>query len=104
MHIPPLRTAAPPSGQRARRMPVSARPDCYRPTRLRSATETRTPREALFWFHPLEWCLRVRLVEKRERASDKDVLLTGSAPQKPTGILKKCELHLRITFGGCCPG
>ena len=37
--------------------------------------------EALFWFHPLVWLIRVRLVEERERACDEAVLRSAVDPQ-----------------------
>jgi bla regulator protein blaR1 len=37
--------------------------------------------EALFWFHPLVWLIRVRLLEERERACDEAVLHTTLDPQ-----------------------
>jgi bla regulator protein blaR1 len=37
--------------------------------------------EALFWFHPLVWLMRVRLLEERERACDEEVLQAAVRPQ-----------------------
>ena len=37
--------------------------------------------EALFWFHPFVWWIRVRLVEERERACDEEVLHSAVDPQ-----------------------
>lgn len=51
--------------------------------------------EAIFWFHPLVWWLRARLVEERERACDEEVLGAGGDPSEyAEGILKVCELYL----------
>ncbi|HEY6304080.1 MAG TPA: M56 family metallopeptidase, partial [Terriglobales bacterium] len=37
--------------------------------------------EALFWFDPVVWWIRVRLIEERERACDEAVLRMGCDPQ-----------------------
>src|SRR5262249_42977817 len=37
--------------------------------------------EALFWFHPLVWWIRTRLMEERERACDEEVLRLATDPQ-----------------------
>jgi uncharacterized protein (TIGR03435 family) len=51
--------------------------------------------EAIFWFHPLVWWLRTRLMEERERACDEEVLRLGSEPRVyAAGILKVCEFYL----------
>ena len=51
--------------------------------------------ETIFWFHPLVWWIRARLVEERERACDEEVLRKGSEPQVyAEGILKVCEFYL----------
>jgi uncharacterized protein (TIGR03435 family) len=51
--------------------------------------------EAVFWFHPLVWCLGARLMDERERACDEEVLRMGSEPETyAEGILKVCELYL----------
>lgn len=50
--------------------------------------------EAVYWFHPLVWWIRARLVEERERACDEEVLERGSEPQVyAEGILKVCEFY-----------
>lgn len=52
--------------------------------------------EAVFWFHPLVWWIRTRLVEEREQACDEEVLRLGSEPRTyGQGILKVCELYLK---------
>lgn len=52
--------------------------------------------EALFWFHPVVWWIRVRLMEERERACDEAVLRTGSDPQDyAEGIVTVCKFYLR---------
>jgi len=51
--------------------------------------------EAVYWFHPLVWWLRTRLVEERERACDEEVVRLGSEPRAyAEGILKVCEFYL----------
>jgi bla regulator protein blaR1 len=55
--------------------------------------------EAIFWFHPLVWCLGERLVDERERACDEDVLELGSERHVyAESILKVCEFCV-----GCPP-
>src|SRR5580700_2883075 len=52
--------------------------------------------EALFWFHPVVWWIRVRLMEERERACDEAVLRIGSDPQDyAEGIVTVCKFYLR---------
>jgi bla regulator protein BlaR1 len=52
--------------------------------------------EALFWFHPLVWLIRVRLLEERERASDEEVLQTAVDPQDyAEGIVAVCRYCLK---------
>ena len=51
--------------------------------------------EAIFWFHPLVWWIRGRLVEERERACDEEVLRTISDPGTyAEGILNVCKFYL----------
>ncbi len=51
--------------------------------------------EALFWFHPMVWWLRLRLIEEQERACDEEVLRLGGDPQiYAESILKICEWYL----------
>ena len=52
--------------------------------------------EALFWFHPLVWLIRVRLVEERERACDEEVLRAAVHPQDyAEGIVAVCRYCLK---------
>jgi bla regulator protein BlaR1 len=52
--------------------------------------------EALFWFHPVVWWIRVRLMEERERACDEEVLRIGGDPQDyAEGIVTVCKFYLR---------
>jgi uncharacterized protein (TIGR03435 family) len=52
--------------------------------------------EALFWFHPLVWWIRVRLVEERERACDEEVLRAAADPQDyAEGIVAVCRYYLK---------
>ena len=51
--------------------------------------------EALFWFYPLVWWIRLRLIDEQERACDEAVLRNGSDPQVyAESILKVCECYL----------
>jgi bla regulator protein BlaR1 len=51
--------------------------------------------EAVFWFHPVMWFIRTRLIEERERACDEDVLSKAADPQiYAEGILNVCKLYL----------
>jgi uncharacterized protein (TIGR03435 family) len=52
--------------------------------------------EALFWFHPLVWWIRGRLVEERERACDEDVLQLGGEPQVYAEAIRNvCNYYLK---------
>jgi bla regulator protein BlaR1 len=51
--------------------------------------------EVIFWFHPLIWYIRTRLVEERERACDEEVLSAADDPQSyAEAILSVCRLYL----------
>jgi bla regulator protein BlaR1 len=51
--------------------------------------------ETAFWFHPLLWWIRTRLVQERECACDEEVLCSGSKPAVyAEGILKVCKFYL----------
>ena len=51
--------------------------------------------QAIFWFHPLVWWIRTRLVEERERACDDDVLtVVSDARVYAEGILNVCKFYL----------
>jgi beta-lactamase regulating signal transducer with metallopeptidase domain len=51
--------------------------------------------EALFWFHPMVWWIKVRLIDEQERACDEEVLRLGNDPQVyAESILKICEFYL----------
>ena len=51
--------------------------------------------EAIFWFHPLMWWIRTRLIDERERACDEEVLRSANDPLAyAEGILNVCRLYL----------
>jgi beta-lactamase regulating signal transducer with metallopeptidase domain len=51
--------------------------------------------EALYWFHPLVWWIKHRLIDEQERACDEEVLRLGGDPQVyAESILKVCECYL----------
>lgn len=51
--------------------------------------------ETIFWFHPLLWWIRARLVEERERACDEEVLKKAEDPHVyAEGILNVCRFYL----------
>jgi uncharacterized protein (TIGR03435 family) len=56
--------------------------------------------ESLFWFHPLVWWIRVRLVEEQERACDESVIGGGRDPQiYAESIVKICDWYVRAPAG-----
>ncbi|HXS95179.1 MAG TPA: M56 family metallopeptidase [Candidatus Limnocylindrales bacterium] len=60
--------------------------------------------EALFWFDPVVWWIRARLIEERERACDEAVLGMGSDPQSyAQGIVTVCKFYLKSPLV-CVPG
>lgn len=60
--------------------------------------------EALFWFHPLVWWLRARLVEERERACDEAVLAATRQPfAYAEGILNVCRFYVEAPLS-CVSG
>jgi len=51
--------------------------------------------ETIFWFHPLVWWIRARLIEERERACDEAVLQSGNeAETYAEGILNVCKFYI----------
>ncbi|HLJ51447.1 MAG TPA: M56 and DUF3738 domain-containing protein [Bryobacteraceae bacterium] len=51
--------------------------------------------EIVFWFYPLVWWLRARLVEERENACDEEVLNVSTDPEEyAQGILSVCRFYL----------
>jgi uncharacterized protein (TIGR03435 family) len=60
--------------------------------------------EVLFWFHPLLWWIRTRLVAERERACDEAVLLQGTAAGVyAESILQVCR-HYVASPAACVSG
>jgi uncharacterized protein (TIGR03435 family) len=60
--------------------------------------------ETIFWFHPLTWWLRLRLIEERERACDEEVVQMGREPQVyAESILRVCEFYL-ASLAPCTAG
>ncbi len=51
--------------------------------------------ETIFWFHPLVWWIRARLIDERERACDEEVLRLGNeAEVYAESIIEACKLYL----------
>ena len=51
--------------------------------------------ESQFWFHPLVWLIRVRMLEERERACDEEVLRAAADPRDyAEGIVAVCRYCL----------
>jgi uncharacterized protein (TIGR03435 family) len=60
--------------------------------------------ETLFWFNPLVWWIRARLIEERERACDEAVLQSGSeAEVYAEGILNVCKFYVESPLA-CASG
>lgn len=60
--------------------------------------------EALFWFHPVVWWIRVRLMEERERACDEAVLASRrEALVYAEGILNVCKFYVEAPLN-CVSG
>jgi len=60
--------------------------------------------ETIFWFHPLVWWIRARLLEERERACDEAIIQSGTEPQVyAEGILKVCQYYLESPLA-CASG
>jgi bla regulator protein blaR1 len=52
--------------------------------------------EILFWFYPLVWWIRTRLLEERENACDEEVLKVATDPEAyAEGILSVCKFYLQ---------
>ena len=52
--------------------------------------------EALYWFHPLVWFIRARLIEEQELACDEEVLRLGTEPAVyAESLLKVCEFYVQ---------
>ncbi len=51
--------------------------------------------ETVFWFHPLVWWIRARLVEERERACDEEVLRAG----RPARLCRRDSERLQVLSG-----
>ncbi len=51
--------------------------------------------ETIFWFYPLVWWIRTRLVEEREKACDEEVLSSGKPSMAyAEGILEVCKHYV----------
>lgn len=60
--------------------------------------------ETIFWFHPLVWWIRTRLIVERERACDEHVVQVVGDPQiYAEGILSVCKLYVETGFA-CASG
>jgi bla regulator protein BlaR1 len=56
--------------------------------------------ECLFWFHPIVWWVRQRMLDEREQACDEEVLRGGSEPEAyAEGILNVCRFYLESPAG-----
>lgn len=60
--------------------------------------------EATFWFHPVVWWIKARLLEERERACDEAVLGSGSEAQLyAESILNVCKFYVEPSIA-CMAG
>jgi uncharacterized protein (TIGR03435 family) len=59
--------------------------------------------ETIFWFHPLVWWIRARLVTERELARDEAVIAQADPLVYAEGILNVCSLYLESPLV-CAPG
>ena len=60
--------------------------------------------EALFWFYPVLWLIRTRLIEERERACDEAVLASRCEAQTyAEGILTVCKFYMEAPLS-CVSG
>jgi bla regulator protein blaR1 len=60
--------------------------------------------EMLFWFFPVVWWLRSRLVEEREHACDEEVLQAGAEPEPyAQAILNVCKFYTELPLA-CASG
>ena len=74
---------------------VIAHERCHIRRRDNSATAIHMFVEAIFWFHPLVWWIKARLIHEQERACDEEVLTRGVDPQVyAESILKICKLYV----------
>ena len=56
--------------------------------------------QAVFWFHPMVWWLRVKLLNERERACDEAVIGQGTQPvDYAEGILRVCRMFVTAPNG-----
>lgn len=57
----------------------------------------------LFWFHPMLWWIKRRLIAEQELACDEIALRYGAGPDEfASGILKVCRFHLARPAAGAC--
>lgn len=54
--------------------------------------------EVLFWFYPLVWWIRKRLIEERERACDEEVLGITDPQIYAESILNVCKFYVESTL------
>jgi len=57
----------------------------------------------LFWFHPMLWWIKRRLIAEQELACDEIALQYGAGRDEfASGILKVCQFHLARSVAGAC--